>query len=252
MKENVRDESGEQPNGPRREFVQDVRGGQAACSTRRRLIQAIPLVATLPSGVALAQASSLNCVIDEQLAEPEGAAEAEGLVFTPKPDDDKYVRIPGLVQPYIVRNEPGDTPYELDVYTIPNVGPDADTLTLVGQSDNPAAPDAGSWFDPDDFDLALEFGSEVDAEFLYLYKVDSFPATSGSVNFTPSGVPDVPGKPSLCDIEPSIQWPDGAGIPDGPNEEKHCVFPVAVQVKESVGNVPLNGTCLTSLAAVNN
>ncbi len=117
---------------------------------RRNLLKAAasagPLIATLPSGEALANASALQCVINEQ----EGGANppADPIVSNPPPPEDHYLRVDGEIRRYlsfvsIANGGPGTGVIQVYYYNL-----NGQDILLVGDNGSAAniAP-LGTWFD---------------------------------------------------------------------------------------------------------
>lgn len=235
---------------------QAAAGAQSPASTasppksnrRRELLKAAasagPLIATLPSGEALANASALQCVINEQDATN---PPAEGVVGVTVPADDRYLRVDGEIRLYrsLVSVENGGAGFgNIQVYSYQLDGED---ILVVGDNPNNAtAAPLGSWFDltvdPAPIPLPL---ATTPARFLYLYGTENTPITdAGDVNVDPiTGMP----TPDCSITGPA--WPGPPKSPIGPTSPQHCVYPMAVQVLPGgsrTNNIPLTQSCLTS------
>jgi hypothetical protein len=236
--------------------------------SRRRLLKAassMPLVATLPSGAALANASSLQCVINEQ-NDPQ---QAPGTQLTATPNPDSYIRVDGRIQkwliggPDVASGGPGTAGQVIDIYVYTING---QQITIVG--DNPqstsVAP-AGTWFYPNAKLAGQNFAhqyiprSDTDeqTQFLYVYQSAGLPTVGVSVDPATK-------LPTACDIPAQPTWPgsnptnvcdDANGnpiacppTPDGPQAPAHCVWPLARPVTSATqgGNIPLTHSCLAS------
>ena len=83
--------------------------------SRRRLLRtaasAAPLIATLPSGAAMAQASAANCVIEDQEAARRGLPDA-----IVEPGSDNYIRVPGSEKQYLKSTGGGPPFRRITVY----------------------------------------------------------------------------------------------------------------------------------------
>jgi hypothetical protein len=187
-----------------------------------------PLIATLPSGAALAQTSAVQCVISEQEApsdeQPQGVTQVA----------DHYVRVAGFIEKWKVLA----TNQDVDVYHIPDVSSGLGYEVYVYA----APPNTGEWFDTDP-SVATFLKSEP-AAFLYLYSAD-YPALSKSaVATTPGSV-----VPADCEVTDPLSWPNEPSVPEGPKPPDHCFAPLAVQVGPPAqdGNVPLTHSCLCSI-----
>ncbi len=230
-------------------------------SRRRHLLKAAasagPLIATLPSGEALAAASALQCVINEQNAteQPDGVLPGPP---APGPPPDNYIRIPGKREFYFSITPPpnGAGAGTIEVYRFNDQN--GDEILIVGDnagtSVSPIAP-PGTWFDPS---TALFKSAEEDVWFLRMYYADPNPITGpADVAVDETGV-DADGFPApseACTIEnPPGGWNTGSPPPPtaprtGPDgtSGRDCIYPLAVQVDPgSPGNIPLTGSCLTS------
>jgi hypothetical protein len=197
-------------------------------------------IATLPSGAALAQASAVQCVINEQVAPPDDRPAG----FTQTLD--RYLRISGSIERWTEQDPATSTNYPVNVYFIPdgNTGLGYDVRVYgdppVGFS-LPPGRSVGDWFDKD---LSLVSGPEdiESAAFLYLYGVESSVEDPSDVNVVPGSV--VPGG---CNIAPGLTWPDPPS-PIGDAPPNTCFHPVAVQTEAgAMGNVPLTHSCLCSI-----
>jgi hypothetical protein len=226
----------------------------SALSThRRRLLKAAasaaPVIATLPSGEALAAASALQCIINEQ----DGTkGPAPGQVPSPSPDG--YARLLGDKETYAIENGSGGFLFA-DVYHV-QLPASGEEIRVWGDNAVAGVPEPGTWFSPGEFgqpDFFLGISDPVATnpwEFLYLYKADSSPLDSKediAVN------PD--GTPADCDIAPSLEgvWDSQGGPPGAPTAPgsppgKYCFHPLAVQetAPQTPGNVPLTNSCLVS------
>lgn len=218
-------------------------GRSAVWSRRRALLKAAasaaPVIATLPSGAALANASALQCVINQQ--QGQGGAPA-GVLERPLPIDDKFVRVPGSIRGYEIP-DPGGSGSTLlvRVYRIPALPPGSgsDVYVFGDNSDlmsNPPTP--GTWFDTGSGSWA---GIDNPAEFLVVYSADPVPIGDKS-----DVAIDADLWPSQCEIAEGIPtWPGG-----GPTSPQHCFYPVAVQAPpNTVGNIALAHSCLVSFTA---
>jgi hypothetical protein len=220
-------------------------GGSGHPSIRRRQLlraaaSAGPLIATLPSGAALAQASAVNCAVAEQEASVgDQPAPVQNVLI-----DDKRVRIAGEVRLYQSKTDPKDQPL---VYYIP-AGTIAPTEIFVYGD---PAPNAGEWFDTTDYTIVP--GSAQAVGFLVQYDASSYPVADASDIAVPTNPTDpaLATKPGACQITNAPDWSDDreAGAPvDTPTSPDYCFHPFAVQVSpEQPGNIPLAYSCLCSI-----
>ncbi|HBG96418.1 MAG TPA: hypothetical protein DDY14_14130 [Chromatiaceae bacterium] len=215
--------------------------GQQPSNRRRDLIKAAisvgPLIATLPGGEALANASALQCVVKEQ----DGTKAPPSGVGVPLADN--YLRVAGQTQLYrsFVRVEDGGAGqgnilvyrYELD----------GETILVVGDNPtNSSAAPPGTWFDLTVSPPPFPIGSPTPASFLLLYDANNAPITDKS----DVAVDASTGMPTGCNMTAPI-WPGPPTSPTGPQSPQHCVYPMAVQVaQDTPGNIPLTQSCLTS------
>jgi hypothetical protein len=213
---------------------------------RRKLLKvaasAGPLIATLPSGEALANASALQCVINEQ---DDTTPPAQAVVSDPPPEGDLYLRVEGEVRLYrsLVSVEDGGAGIgNLLVYSYQL---DGDDILVVGDNPNNAtAAPLGAWFDLDVLPAPLLL-STTPARFLYLYGTEKTPIENpGDVNVNPDT-----GMPTEDCFITGPAWPGDPTSPTGPTSPQHCVYPMAVQVLPNgsrTNNIPLTHSCLTS------
>jgi hypothetical protein len=214
---------------------------------RRQLLRAAasagPLIATLPSGAALAQASAVQCAVAEQeaVASDQPAGVQSILV------DDRRVRITGEVRLYQSETNPNDV---VLVYYIP-AGTVAPTdIYVYGDP----APNVGEWFDTTNYVLLP--GAQT-VGFLVQYEATSYPVADPShiaVPVAPTD-PERATKPGACEITNAPDWSDDmeAGAPVAtPTSPDYCFYPFAVQVvPEHPGNIPLAYSCLCSIQPTN-
>jgi hypothetical protein len=213
-------------------------------SSRRRDIlkaaaTAAPLVATLPSGEALANASALQCVINQKEGK-EGFP--DGRVASPP--NDTYKRITGFIERWRIPN-PSDPSVTILVFVYRVTDPLGQEVTVYGDNTDqgiPTLPAEGRWFDTtiDDGRRLIRRGG---AQFLYVYTADrdGNAVTNNSI-------------PGDCTIDSSLgRWPtansDGSAVPAGPDSPEHCFYPMAIQVQvptNAPGNVALTLSCLAS------
>jgi hypothetical protein len=223
------------------ESPEQVRSTERPLSSKRRAFlkvaaSAAPVIATLPSGEALALTSTLQCAINEQDG---SSARPAGAVADTDPPQDAYARIQGELQTWTIPNPDGNNPanVSIQVFHIP-------TLDVYVYGDNPSYPSLtpGNWFDRNDPNVSGPSRTAA-REFLYLYQADTAPlANIGDLHVNPSGL-----EPSSCEIQSTITpWPNDGG-PAGPNSPQHCFYPIAVQAnQDQPGNIPLTGSCLAS------
>jgi hypothetical protein len=230
----------------------DSRAAVVTSARRRRLLKAAasaaPVIATLPSGEALANASALQCVINEQNGTQLPATER---VADTDPPQDNYVRVPGQIQDWLIPSDPNNPTgpkTTASVYFI-DAANNASGQDLYVYGDNGAGfPVQGSWFDITAPGVSgpSAFPPPANVEFLYLYKADNAPITDQSDVAVDGG-----GLPSDCEIDSTIPaWPGGSTSPVGPTAPQHCFYPMAVQAPQNTpGNVPLTYSCLASFTA---
>jgi hypothetical protein len=225
---------------------QQIQPLHTVLSARRRQLlkaaaSAAPLIATLPSGEALANASALQCVINQQ--EGRGGAPA-GVLEAPIPSDDTFARVPGRILGYKIQLPDGSTQL-VRVYQIPELPPGTGTITVYGNNSDlwSDAPVPGTWFDISAANFA---GIDNPAEFLMVYRDDPAPIGDKTDVAVTSAL-----LPSDCDIVTGIpNWPGSPTSPTGPTSPQHCVYPLAVQASpNAAGNIALAGSCLASFAA---
>ncbi|WP_200242146.1 hypothetical protein [Thiohalocapsa halophila] len=186
---------------------------------RRSLLKAAasaaPVIATLPSGEALANASALQCVINEQ-----NQAGPPVTVDIPVPDDDTYVRVSGEVREYFTEASNAGPGERRTVYFFEGDVPQANILV------NPD----GSWFD--DTGWQQDNSQTREAAFLVQYNATTTDPTTAEVN-------------TECELE--VGTDSWTGIVTGPRAPQHCFYPMAVKAPQgNAGNVPLTTSCLAS------
>ena len=218
-----------------------------AVSVRRRgvlkaAVSAAPFVATLPSGEALAAASALQCVINEQT----GAAEPPApVVIAPVPPEDTYVRIVGEIRTYrsfVAAGSGGGGVGSIIVY---KYTVDGDDILVVGQNTNPSAAPLGTWFNLGVVPAPILLSTQP-AHFLRLYDASPNPITAPGDVAVDAGTQ----LPTAC-TQSSPNWPGPPTSPTGPStaDGKHCFYPVAVQANvNQAGNIPLTQSCLLSFS----
>lgn len=227
---------------------QEPTRADAASPRRRNLLKAaasaVPLVATLPSGEALAQASALQCVINEQNGTKE---QPEGEETKEDPLSDSYARIAGTVESWFINNP--NNPSARVLATVYHIVTDSDEIHVYGDN-QPGLnlPVRGTWFDSSVAVIPSPLGTS-DAVFLYAYEADRSPIEEKEDVHVDTST----GLPTSCIIDPAIPpWPGPTGTPStpaGPSSTggTHCFYPLAVQApSETPGNVPLTYSCLAS------
>jgi len=217
---------------------------------RRYLLKAASagsVLATLPSAEALAQASAIQCAINEQAG-----------LNQPPPDPTNassqgYLRVAGEKRTYFTNTSAPAAwgPYQfIEAYYFLDLN--GDPILVVGEANATPANPLGSWFNSN-----WAFGySSTPAEFLYLYYAD-YPIVDASSVKVDTGT----GQPTQCDITIDFSGATGATWADqydgtstpapptpNPTSPYHCNFPFAVQVVSppSAGNMALAASCLTS------
>jgi hypothetical protein len=241
--------TGAEANGhPKSASAQDSTVPVEVRAGRRLLLKAAasaaPLIATLPSGEALANASALQCVINQQTGGNDFP-----LNLRPHPNtdpQDKYTRQLGSLDLYRIPDpRPGATPGATIVVRINKISelpPGTGEITVYGDNSAlniPAVPPMGSWFDTTN-PLHVRIGG-VQYQFLVVYGADRSPIQD------PSDVAVSNLVPTDCEINSSIPtWPGTATV-SGPSAPQHCFYPLAVQVPANTpGNIPLTTSCLAS------
>jgi len=184
---------------------------------RRQLLRTAasvaPLIATLPSGAALAQASASNCVLLEQEAAEKGEEPPAIAAST-----DSYIRVPGSRTLYEfpydnINDEEKGTQKEVYEFTVP------------GTQRNVSVDAQGNWID---LSTAIKRGRGEPQYFLVLYKPIGF---QGKVT-------------ELCDLENQVHfWPEGAPQASSPD---YCIAPLAKVSRSQPDNIPLNQSCMAS------
>lgn len=213
-----------------------------ASGRRRSLLKAAasaaPVIATLPSGEALANASALQCVINVQ----QDNNPPEALVSPTLPDEDTWARVVGEIQTWTINNpdssEGAPDEIAVQVYHIPRSG-DATNIYVYGQNSAVGVPPAGSQFDTD----AAVTGPAADpspAFFLYQYDASNAPIEDATdVAVAPGGT-----LPTGCNFETGLENWSTSSVPPSAD---YCFYPMAVQTSpNSNGNIPLTHSCLTS------
>jgi hypothetical protein len=221
---------------------------------RRHLLKAAvtagPVIATLPSGEALAMASALQCIIKEQNGTndvPDGAADT--------PSTDNYIRIPALRESRALNTAgdgykglPAGTPFSIYRFFDPSrneVTVFAEDVTVGSVSTT-----KGTWFDQldDDGNAISDLTSPpVLVELLRIYRADSNPITApGDVAVDAfSTDPNGQGPSTGCNLNPDADWTDAPRTLD--NTGADCVFPLALQEPKNLpGNIAITGSCLAS------
>ncbi len=193
-------------------------------------------MATLPGGEALAGASALQCVINEQTGVNE---RPDGVVPKNDPPEDGYARIAGFVETWIIPdpgNPASDTTAQVFRVTV-----DTEEIAVYGDNPSPPFPAPGSWFDESIAVIPVPIAKS-EAEFLYQYNADPAPIQDRSdVDVDPNTL-----LPTNCTLE-NIVWPGPPQSPAGPSVPTHCFHPMAVQAPQNnAGNVPLTYSCLAS------
>jgi hypothetical protein len=215
-------------------------------SVRRRsllkaAVSAAPVIATLPSGEALAQSSALQCVISEQNGDKSPPEDIEPQTVPPA---DNYARLAGTIERWVIPDPTAPTStISVEVF---HVTIDGDEIYVYGRNTATGIPSMGSWFDRSIAKPPIPLKTDA-AEFLYGYKADTSPLTDKNHLAVDSATL----APEECVIDPGIpSWPGPLGTPStpaGPDEKKHCIFPFAVKADvETPGNVPLTYSCLAS------
>ena len=186
---------------------------------RRQLLRAAasvaPLIATLPSGAALAQASARNCVLLEQEAAERGEEPPAIAAST-----DSYIRVPGsrtLYEfPYDNINDE-EKAAQRDVYQ----------FTVPGTQRDVSVDAEGNWIDLDK-SQAIKIGNTEPQYFLVLYKSVGF---EGKVT-------------ELCDLENRVHfWPEGAPQASSPD---FCIAPLAKVSRNQPDNIAQVTSCWCS------
>jgi hypothetical protein len=181
--------------------------------SRRHLLKAAastaPLIATLPSGAALAQASAINCVIEEQ-----GQA-VDGLPTAIDPAGDSYIVVTGESWYYV--GLPGGVS-DRRVYFFDTLG-DPPVRVQVDSD--------GNWVDV----TGATASERQDNTFLVIFSTDADPATSIAESCTISGVDWSANPDSVMPTSPEF-----------------CIGPIAkVQVAQP-GNIGLSLSCYNSVS----
>ncbi|NBC13764.1 MAG: hypothetical protein GVY09_10540 [Gammaproteobacteria bacterium] len=255
MSEQSRQQSNGRPTAPNGELPHLPSG------RRRHLLKAAasagPLIATLPSGEALAAASALQCVINEQ----NNTEPPDGVVSNTLPDN--YIRIPGKRQLYrsTTAFPAGFGIGTVEVYLFNDQA--GNPVHIVGDNQPPQATDlapTGTWFVPPD-PPNQEPTFEEDVLFLRMYDANPNPITGpNDVAIDETGADANGPYPSeRCTIDnPPGGWNTVSAPPptaprSGPigTNGRDCVYPLAVQADPNVpGNIPLTGSCLTSFTGL--
>jgi hypothetical protein len=228
---------------PKRESRSDQAADAADLATaserRRSLLKAAasaaPVIATLPSGAALAGSSSLQCVIKEQNGDKSPPENIE------EPQADHYARLEVDSYIEIWRIQDPTNPASDIFVRVFHVTMDGEEIYVYGDNTAPGVPIMGSWFD-----TASATGPfrRNPAAFLYGYNATTSPlAEKDDLKVNPTTL-----LPSECVIDTDIPpWPGAPESPAGPDDKKHCIFPFAVRADvDTPGNVPLTHSCLTS------
>jgi len=185
---------------------------------RRQLLRTAasvaPLIATLPSGAALAQASALNCADKQREAAASGLDQPDAIAASM----DGYIRVHGTRTRYRfpfdnINDE--EKAAERDVYEF-----------AVPGTHRPVTVDVeGNWIDLEKSE-AERLGAPEDQFFLVLYKA----GFDGRVS-------------EFCDLETRVQyWPQDAPQASSP---EFCIAPLATISDE---NIVLTASCAASLA----
>jgi hypothetical protein len=218
---------------------EEATGLAGEVSSRRRDIlkaaaTAAPLVATLPSGEALAGASAMQCAINQQEVD---LGFPEGIVPKTTPPQDSYARVEGRIQVWEITDpdDPGQTIF-VKIYRIPDLN--GDLVYVYGDNTDlgtTSLPAPGTWFDITGLGQPVQ---QAPAQFLYVYNANRPIDTQNDVAV--NGL--VPGG---CTIDTTIPaWP---GAVSGPKSPQHCFYPMAIQAPaKTSGNLALTHSCLTS------
>jgi hypothetical protein len=231
-----------QNDAPMSDWDQQAAADSSLPSIRRRQLLrsagvAGPLIATLPSGAALANASAVQCVIAEQQTD---RVEPDGRVFAL----DKYVRVMGAVESWQLKPSGGSPAVAVRIYYLPATSTGLDFDVRVYGDLRPDSKELGDWFDTADATTSTPLKSR-DAAFLYEYKVANTVPEKSDVSFIEGDL-----APADCEVE-TLDW-TGSPFGDKPSSPEHCFFPMAVQVApQQPGNVPLTYSCLCSLDPTN-
>jgi hypothetical protein len=211
---------------------------------RRQLLRAAasagPLIATLPSGAALAQASAIHCAMSEQNAA--AGNQAENVLASPY--DDRRVRVAGEERIY---QSDTNSREQVRVYYIPQgtVAPAAISVHADGAM-------IGDWFDPTGY-------HELKSERRHVGFLVQYETSTSRPDPTQIAVPADPRSmvsgaavmPSQCQITNAPDWSDDldAGAPtDRPRSPDFCFYPFTVQAPTgTAGNIPLAHSCLCSV-----
>jgi len=192
--------------------------------TRRHLLKAAaytaPLIATLPSGAARAQASAANCVIELQ----DNAVDDAPAEVVAGDVDDGYIRVDGTVQ---LCGLPGGRITDVYRFEIPGRSPSA----VATDSD-------GNWVDTG---TLTPFGDEQPVRLLVLY----YPVPAdGSLPVGASVTCDLKGNPPL-DLN---TWPTPTPQPPAdPTDTNYCIAPLAEVSQGQPGNIGMTQSCWCSL-----
>jgi hypothetical protein len=215
---------------------------------RRKLLKAAasaaPVIATLPSGEALAMTSSLQCVIHEQ--DNSNKPQPNPVVV----NADQYVRVPGRREVWQSNTSVaagGAGVGQIEVYRIPDQ--DGNEILVVGDNlntnVNPIAP-VGTWFNPATAQPPSP-SSSAERQFLRFYRADAFPIAS-STNVAADPAP--PYLSTGCGTSnPAGGWSQPPAPRAGPDGSigRDCVYPLAVQADtRTPGNIPLTYSCMAS------
>jgi hypothetical protein len=201
------------------------------------------MVATLPSGEALAIASSLQCVINIQ----QGAQDSPDAI-TPSPDN--YLRVPGKLQIWSSSTSQADGGAGVglvEVYRFPDQ--DGQEIVIVGLNENTTpgqfAP-PGTWFDTNTGGFLV---SSTDVYFLRLFGTAQNPILSAA----DVAIDPATGLATGCTIDlPSgpNSWMSPPAPRPGPDGTigRDCVYPLALPETDpqAPGNIPLSASCLGS------
>jgi hypothetical protein len=194
---------------------------QASLQSRRRLLKAAvgtaPLIATLPSGMARAQASVRNCVVQAQDEAADG--QPSGFIVDTNPGGgpaDGYLRIEGTAETWALPDSTNKILYNFTV--------DGNQISVNA---------AGDWEEPGD-DWSSIGSSPV--ELLVLYRPSPEP---------PAPVTDIAAGVEQCELD-DVDWSQTDLNPQPP---QYCIWPIAkVQpIPQPGGNFGLAESCYCSV-----